>query len=431
MKWFAVFLTLGCLVPGSLAIAHHLTLVDSRIVELESRTQLDGQFLTRFAADLKTVRLELGSIEEAMGTADASVLAERLNAAEAHLVQLGDTLGSQADRLGDIANAQSELNPAVLEARLELHDQSNAERLADLQQLAVEAAALAEGSLARVEALAGGDPQVLWRELVGPVVQLAGESSVGSGVLLESQPNDDSEGYTTYLLTAWHVVRDIQGDLSNRDMPVPVTIYRAENSGASELTIEETATLLEFDATLDVALLQLDTLEAVEFGTHLAPPDLVERVRTFHEVIAVGCPLGNDPIPTRGEVASVNHQVDDESYWMINAPTYIGNSGGAIFDEETHGLLGIFSKIYTHGSLRPTVVPHMGLVTPMGEVYDWMDTVGFGALIPANSATKLDGASLASGATVAAGATGASALDATSPSASQSEFAVGDPTPAD
>ena len=92
-------------------------------------------------------------------------------------------------------------------------------------------------------------------------------------------------------------------------------------------------------------------------------------------MIAVGCPLGNDPIPTRGEVADTSHSVDGSTYWMINAPTYIGNSGGAIFDARSHRVVGVFSKIYTHGSLRPTVVPHMGLVTAMDKVYAWLETV--------------------------------------------------------
>ena len=64
-----------------------------------------------------------------------------------------------------------------------------------------------------------------------------------------------------------------------------------------------------------------------------------------------------------------------------NAPTYIGNSGGGIFDAESHELLGIFSKIYTHGNLRPTVVPHMGLVTPLQDIYAWCEEIGCGVLL--------------------------------------------------
>ena len=59
---------------------------------------------------------------------------------------------------------------------------------------------------------------------------------------------------------------------------------------------------------------------------------------------------------------------------MINAPTYIGNSGGGIYTAGSNELIGIFSKIYTHGAIRPTVIPHMGLVTPLEEFYDWIDS---------------------------------------------------------
>ena len=76
------------------------------------------------------------------------------------------------------------------------------------------------------------------------------------------------------------------------------------------------------------------------------------------------------------------------NYWMINAPTYIGNSGGGIFDARTHELLGVFSKIYTHGTLRPTIVPHMGLATPLHEVYPWLAEEGFGFLVPDGPASE-------------------------------------------
>jgi S1-C subfamily serine protease len=214
----------------------------------------------------------------------------------------------------------------------------------------------------------------MWRELVGPVVQLAGETSVGSGVLLPSRPSPEG-GFLTPLLTAWHVVRDIQGDPPDLELPVPVEIYREDGT-----TRNEKAKLLAHDPKLDVALLELATSDALDFGARLAPRSRLADARIFDAVVAVGCPLGNDPIPTRGEISQTCHEVDGSTYWMISAPTYIGNSGGGIFDARTHELLGIFSKIYTHGTLRPTVVPHMGLVTSLRTIYDWLDRVGYAQL---------------------------------------------------
>jgi S1-C subfamily serine protease len=211
------------------------------------------------------------------------------------------------------------------------------------------------------------------------VVQLAGDASVGSGVLLPSHPAAE-DGYRTYLLTAWHVVRDIQGDPPDLELAVPVQIYREDGT-----TRQEKAKLLAHDPKLDAALLEVLTADALENGARLAPRSRLERTCIFDPVVAVGCPLGNDPIPTRGEIATCNHEVDGERYWMINAPTYIGNSGGGIYDSRTHELMGIFSKIYTHGSLRPTIVPHMGLVTPLTKIYDWLVEVGHGELVPAEA----------------------------------------------
>ena len=155
-------------------------------------------------------------------------------------------------------------------------------------------------------------------------------------------------------------------------MPIPIRIYLEDGS-----TKTENAVLLAYDVDLDLALLELELAERVLYGARLPSRARLAGVKVFDAVYAVGCPLGNDPIPTAGEIASINHRVDGSSYWMISAPTYIGNSGGGIFDARTHELLGIFSKIYTHGSLRSTIVPHMGLVTPMPAIYAWFESIGY------------------------------------------------------
>jgi S1-C subfamily serine protease len=189
---------------------------------------------------------------------------------------------------------------------------------------------------------------------------------------------DGTEDYVTYLVTAWQVIRDIQTAPDATSTPIPVTIYSRTGEVRSE-----TAQLLKNDVALDVALLKLNSTKPVECGAKLASRERLRQVSTFEQIYAVGCPLGNDPIPTFGEVADTHHTVDGQHYWMISAPTYIGNSGGGVFDADTHELLGIFTKIYTHGTLRPTVVPHMGLATPLPAIYDWLDQVGYARLEPA------------------------------------------------
>jgi len=216
-----------------------------------------------------------------------------------------------------------------------------------------------------------------WRRIVGPTVQLAGETTVGSGVVLQSTPLAEGEGYQTLLVTAWHVVRDILADkLDPLDQSVPVTIY-LEGGG----TQTRTAHLIGNNALIDAALLELDGTEPVANGATLASRSYLASRCIFHTIYAVGCPLGNDPIPTRGEISDLDHFIEGSSYWMISAPTYIGNSGGGIYDGATNHLMGLFSKIYTHGNIRPTIVPHMGLVSPLALTYQWLEDEGIAKVV--------------------------------------------------
>ena len=105
----------------------------------------------------------------------------------------------------------------------------------------------------------------------------------------------------------------------------------------------------------------------------MLPRELGSEVRVWDQIYAIGCPLGNDPIPTRGAISSIENRLNGTNYWMVNAPTYYGNSGGGIFDAESRALIGVFSKIYTHGRSNPIVIPHMGLCTPITSIYKWLD----------------------------------------------------------
>lgn len=380
--WLPVGLAAAVLLSGTAVVTQRVTSLGERMEEVEgaraSQTADMRQRLESVREELSGIRLELGTAIE--GLAGHEALAERLEKAEQHLGAIGSAVEANSSNLLELEQAQASFAPGIEEELRERDErlQKRYEALSDLAESARRAASESQERLSRLDKTLTTPPDLvgMWRDFVGPVVQLAGEASVGSGVLLPSESLPEG-GHRTRLLTAWHVVRDIQGDPPDLAMAVPVQIYHEDGT-----TRSETAKLLAHDPKLDAALLEILTPDALEFGARLAPRSLLMNTRIFDPIVAVGCPLGNDPIPTRGEVATCQHEVDGERYWMINAPTYIGNSGGGIFDSSTHELLGIFSKIYTHGSLRPTIVPHMGLVTPLTKVYDWLAEVGYGELVP-------------------------------------------------
>lgn len=353
---------------------------NAAVVETRRAASLESE-LDKTLCELDLVRTELSSREEELGRAvSATALLERT---ETRLEDLGRGLQQQGEQIELVARAQEDfIDPEALDANLRTLGEELSERWNAVFTMATSAAELAGESQVRLEEIdrelrTEQDHLAMWKSLLGPIVQLAGDDSVGSGILLRGTRSADSEERVDYVMTAWHVVRDIQGGLNNREQPVPVTIYRREGE-----TRSEHATLLEFDTEIDVALLRLDSSEPVENTARWGRRLRLASLQIFDRVYAVGCPLGNDPIPTIGQIAATSHEVDGQSYLMINAPTYVGNSGGGIFDADTHELLGIFSKVYTHGSLRPTIVTHMGLVTPLDVVYDWLATTNYSFLVP-------------------------------------------------
>lgn len=230
-----------------------------------------------------------------------------------------------------------------------------------------------------------GDFDRAWDELVGPTVQLSGGATVGSGVLLPALR--EGKGWGTYVLTAWHVVRDIRH--GGEDEPIWTRVYAPDGG-----TRDEVATIVGWDEDLDLCLVRLEIDERLPYAARLPSPEALREAHVFQPVYAVGCPLGNDPIPTYGQITDLFQRIDGERYWMISAPSYVGNSGGPVFDARTHELLGVFTKIYTHGTLRPTVVPHMGLATPGDVVAEWLRTIGYGGWFghaPRGAVARSDG----------------------------------------
>ena len=317
---------------------------------LKDQLQALGHWRSEFDSFAARTRSSERSLREEIRRSLTSAANTRPASAEQEFAKITATLSSCEERLNSTDGALTDLRE-----RLEATELPAAEVRSSSASLLTEAA-------------------TRWHKLMGPAVQLSGGGTVGSAVLLPSEQIES--GWRTQLLTAWHVVRDIRLGLGD-DALIPVTIYNEDGSSR-----REEARLLCRDATLDIALLELTAKDTKFPGVQLASRTALAEIKVFEDVYAVGCPLGNDPIPTHGKLSDTSHMVEGTRHWMISAPTYIGNSGGGIFHAETEELVGVFSKLYTHGSLRPTVVPHMGLAIPLTEVYDWLEGEGYASLIP-------------------------------------------------
>jgi len=245
------------------------------------------------------------------------------------------------------------------------------------------------GALAAIAGQLCRDAGELTRSMLLPTVQLNGEDTVGSGTLVFSDVNPKSNKVESYVLTSFHVVRNILADSPKAaNDGFAVTIYLPGEK------VDVKGKMVASQPKIDAALVQLQTDRRFPYVANVIARAEADQVKVWDPVCAVGCPLGNDPVPTQGEVSSLKNELNGTNYWMINAPTYFGNSGGGVYRGDTHQLIGVFSKIYTHGKGTPVVIPHMGLCTPVAAIYEWMQQEGLDHLLTSKPVPHVDLAAL-------------------------------------
>jgi len=221
--------------------------------------------------------------------------------------------------------------------------------------------------------------QNLREQVLTPVFQLSGGEAVGSAVLIHRQIDEEQSTY--YALSCYHVVRDIledRGELNDLSQEVVTAIF----TFPSGKEVEASARMIAWDISTDLALLEVKSEYTLTNVASLAPRSRQRDLGIFANIYTVGCPLGTAAQATSGEITRANWEVDGEEYWMVSSPAYFGNSGGGVFHADTLELVGIFAKIYTHGTYRPQVITHMGLAIPISTIHDWLERAGYSELLP-------------------------------------------------
>jgi S1-C subfamily serine protease len=292
----------------------------------------------------------------------------------------------------DIASRALAIERAGFQAALDARESRLRSSLADVA---------AVKALARENAVRLGDvgPETEFssergkRLMIQPTVQLRGNGTVGSAVVVYSGPlagDASPERYCNLALTAFHVVAEVLGNRLDREIDAVKFFF----PGTDQETGALTARLIAYDKAKDIALLSLGTDLRLPGFARLQDEALLGELDIFSQACAVGCPLGSHPVATMGQITAVDKEVDGEKFWMINAPTYFGNSGGGVYSVPDCNLIGIFSMIYTYGKAKPSLVPHMGLFLPLGTIRSWLDNEGFGfvhegAPVPAKAWKKM------------------------------------------
>ncbi len=347
--------------------------VDRAVAAADEKRDIETlrqQILEQTEGRMQQLEQQLGTV--AAGSAQAKAIAVEIEHAKLDVAAFRSQVSTDFERTKALVDAYiRELRAKEEDAALRLSKADNA--------------------IATLASQLYRDPQELTRTMLWPTVQLNGDDTVGSGTIVFSGENTRNGGsLETYALTSYHVVRNILADTPKAQADgFDVTVYLP----GERLTVK--GRMVASQPKIDAALVRLFTDRKLPFVANVLPRGETSAVKVWDPVCAVGCPLGNDPVPSHGEVSSLKNELNGANYWMVNAPTYFGNSGGGIYRADTRQLIGVFSKIYTHGKGTPVVVPHMGLCTPIEAVYEWLATEKLEHLLQSSAVSRVDLSQLA------------------------------------
>lgn len=207
-----------------------------------------------------------------------------------------------------------------------------------------------------------------------PVVRVIDTVGSGSGVVISSEGTRD--GWSSYILTAAHVAENA----FRSDGEILIQLY----SSYTKYDLLD-AEVVSCGEVADIALIHLLSDQKPRGVAKLMPPNHIEKVKVFDDVVSVGGGLGKRPFPTFGQLAGIDtltayvYGKDDVHYWLVNSPIIYGNSGGATFLTDTGELLGITVGVFAAKKLP---VPHMTLIVPVPTIYSWLESEGYSDLIP-------------------------------------------------
>jgi S1-C subfamily serine protease len=230
----------------------------------------------------------------------------------------------------------------------------------------------------------------LHKFILYPTVRVRADNSVGSGVIFTCK--QCTGRYDTYILTNHHVVdsaiqiNEEWDSLEKKSIKkekratIEVEIFKYLNMSTATGTLLVLTDIVEWNKDHDLALLKMRSDEKVE-SVKLLPKDKVDKLRIFDPVYVCGSGLGRSPFPTAGQIASLSDEIDNLPYWMLNAPSVFGNSGGGAFLQATQEYIGIPSRIaVTWAVWAPNAVYHMSYIIPISRIYKWLEETGWAEL---------------------------------------------------
>lgn len=135
------------------------------------------------------------------------------------------------------------------------------------------------------------------------------------------------------------------------------------------------ATVMEEDLIYDLAMLSFESSEKIAVAK-LATDEMLQMVRVFDPIYAIGCQLSGSPTPTSGIISQITAGKNGEKKWIIYSNTAQiapGSSGGGLFKKynDHYYLIGIpFSlAIAPNGQ----IIPHLAHAISIGTAREFIN----------------------------------------------------------
>lgn len=222
------------------------------------------------------------------------------------------------------------------------------------------------------------------KSVLYPVVRVRAKKAAGSGTVVFSQEvGGDGE---TYILTNHHVIESLikvdkkYDSFLKRNLPkesrgtATVEFFSYQDNSRLEGTLSVQADIVAYSESHDLALLKLRSTALKEFVANLPLLSFEKDLDLADAVVAVGAALGHAPVITRGHITFMDDEIEDLPFWMSDAPIIFGNSGGAIFAQDSLQWVGVPSRIsITQVGWSIAPISHLGFFIPFTRVYEWLE----------------------------------------------------------
>jgi S1-C subfamily serine protease len=200
--------------------------------------------------------------------------------------------------------------------------------------------------------------RVIHEKCIYPVVRVRTDKAGGSGTIIYSKLREgaEEEEYQTFILTNHHVIEEAIVTKEDWDSvlkknirkeflsPVSVEIFdyiRSEVNSANS----HSADIIAYDKAHDLAILKLDSPKKSEYVAELVDRKDVKNLYLAMDLCCVGCSLLHVPLISMGKLTSLKEIIENKLYVLSSTDGYLGNSGGALYIQDSHRLIGVPSRV--------------------------------------------------------------------------------------